>query len=354
MVYATISLAIVMLFSAGYKKIKQGNAIPIWGSALILCLFAGLRDISFGPDLLAYKSRYLNSIPLLSYAEILSQYRSGMIKDGLFYVIMKFFINIGASYQLFIAFITSFYVISVTVLIAKESEKPIISFLMFFTLSWFQFSFTGLRQSLAMAMCTVALTLLINNRRDVTATALIVIAGFVHSSAWIFLIAPIIARLDLKIGKIQFLLMTGISLILSILGAALFRRVIVSIAWNETLADYAASDVSLNWTGFIIQLLFAAVSYVFYDDAVRDRPEISFLYSLMAIGLAFQAFSSVVAEMFRVSMYFSIASICVYPEAIMSMRRKDCKSIACYLSILFLVFYFFKAEKFAMYIPMIS
>ena len=208
MVYATISLAIVMLFSAGYKKIKQGNAIPIWGSALILCLFAGLRDISFGPDLLAYKSRYLNSIPHLSYAEILSQYRSGMIKDGLFYVIMKFFINIGASYQLFIAFITSFYVISVTVLIAKESEKPIISFLMFFTLSWFQFSFTGLRQSLAMAMCTVALTLLINNRRDVTATALIVIAGTVHSSAWIFLIAPNIARLDLKIGKCKFIVAT--------------------------------------------------------------------------------------------------------------------------------------------------
>lgn len=354
MVYATITLIVVMFFSSFYGKIKQGNKIPVLGSILTLCIFAGLRDISFGPDLLGYQNRFLSYVPFVGYVNIIEDYVQGTMKDALFYIIMKFFSDSGVSYQIFMAAVTGFYIVTVATLVFKYSKKPIISFMMFMSLSWFQFSFTGLRQTIAMGICIIALILLLHNKKSLSAVLCILFAGFVHSSAWIFFIAPVIARFKIKIGRLQFIQITLVSLIMSIVGSSLFRGVIAAIAWNETMASYAASEVFLNWTGFIIQLLIAVFSFIFYDNVIRDNSYMPFLYSLMAIGVGFQAFSTVVAEMFRISMYFSIVSICVYPTAVMTIKRRDYKALVYYGSLFLLLIYFFVSDKFSTYIPIIE
>lgn len=352
MVYATVTFVIMILLSAGYGKIKHGNAISITGSALTLCIFSGLRDISFGVDLFGYQKRFLYYVPFVSYMDIIQQYKQGTIKDGFFYVIMKFFADCGFSYQFFLAMTTGFYIIIVAIFIAKYSKKPAISFMMFMALSWMQFSFTGLRQAVAMGLCVIALMLILKSKRSILAIFFILMAGYVHSSAWIFLIVPIIARLNLRIKKARFFQLTVVSVMLSILGNTLFRKIVAAVAWNSTLADYADSNITLNWTGFIIQLMFSAVSYLTYDETVKDNQNMSLLYSLMAIGLGFQAFSSVIAEMFRVSMYFSIASICVYPSAVMSINKSK-RNLVYYTSAILLVVYFFIGNKYATYTPII-
>lgn len=351
MIYATITLAVVMFFSSGYGKIKQGNIIPIIGSLLALCVFAGLRDISFGLDLLGYQDRYLSYVPFVGYTDIIDDYVQGMMKDCLFYIIMKLFSDVGLSFQFFMAAVTSFYVITVSILIWGYSKKPIISFMMFIAFSWFQFSFTGLRQTIAMGICVVALIFLLKDKRSLSAILCVFLAGFIHSSAWIFFIVPIIARLGLKIRKKSFILLTVLSLLMAIIGNSLFREIVAVIAWNDTLANYADSSIFLNWTGFIIQLAIAAFSFTFYDEVIQNHPNMSLLYSLMAIGLGFQAFSTVIAEMFRISMYFSIVSVCVYPTVIMNIKRNDFKNLAFYISICLLIIYFFVSDKFEMYIP---
>ena len=352
MLCATLAFVIMILFLAGYGKIKQGNAFPIIGAALTLCVFSGLRDISFGPDLLGYQRRYLYYVSYVDYMDIIKQYQQGVMKDGLFYIIMKFFSDCGFSYQFFIAMVTSFYIVVVTILIAKHSKIPVISFMMFMSLSWMQFSFTGLRQSVAMGICGIALMLLLKNKRSLLAVLCIFVAGFAHSSAWIFLIVPIIARLDFRNGKLRFVQITVASVVLSTFGKTLFKEIIATVAWNSTLASYADSNITLNWTGFLIQLMFSAVSYLTYDETIKENEDMPLLYSLMAIGLGLQAFSSVIAEMFRVSMYFSIASICVYPSAVMSVDKRK-RSMVYYASVIFLVAYFFIGNKYMKYMPIV-
>lgn len=163
----------------------------------------------------------------------------------------------------------------------------------------------------------------------------------------------IVFLFKIKIGKIRFVQLTVISILLSVLGDTFFRSMINALAWNQTLANYTTTDISLNWSGFIIQMMFAVVSYYFYDTLVKKDKDYGFLYSLMAIGVAMQALSSVVAEMFRVSMYFSIVSICIYPAAILSIKRRQYRILAYYLSILLLLAYFFEANRFSTYIPII-
>lgn len=353
MIYASISLFLVMFSSSFYGKIKQGNFIPIWGSALILIIFSGLRSISFGSDLYSYMNKYLYYVPHVAYTDIFNLYMQGATKDGFFYMLMKAFTDFNISFQFFLMFVTASYIISTTRFIEKKGKAIIISFMMFVTLPWLQFSFTGLRQTLAMSICLIALMQLLENPKIYKSVVFICIAGLFHSSAWIFLIAPLVFLFKIKIGKIRFVQLTVISILLSVLGDTFFRSMINALAWNQTLANYATTDISLNWSGFIIQMMFAVVSYYFYDTLVEKDKDYGFLYSLMAIGVAMQALSSVVAEMFRVSMYFSIVSICIYPAAILSIKRRQYRILAYYLSILLLLAYFFEANRFSTYIPII-
>lgn len=353
MIYASISLFLVMFSSSFYGKIKQGNFIPIWGSAFILIIFSGLRSISFGSDLYSYMNEYLYYVPQVAYTDIFNLYMQGATKDGFFYILMKAFTDFNISFQFFLMFVTASYIISTTRFIEKKGKAIIISFMMFVALPWLQFSFTGLRQTLAMSICLIALMQLLGNSKIYKPVSLICIAGLFHSSAWVFLLAPIIYLFKLKIGRVRFIQLTVLSILLSILGETFFRGMINVLAWNKSLANYATTDVSLNWSGFIIQMMFAIVSYYFYDALIEKDKDYVFLYSLMAIGVAMQALSSVVAEMFRVSMYFSIVSICIYPAAILSIKRRQYRILAYYLSILLLLAYFFEANRFSTYIPII-
>ncbi len=353
MIYASISLFLVMFFSAFYGKIKQGNFIPIWGSSFILIIFAGLRSISFGSDLYSYMNEYLYYVPHVAYTDILNLYMQGATKDGFFYMLMKAFTDFNISFQFFLMFVTASYIISTTYFVKKKAKAIIISFMMFVTLPWLQFAFTGLRQTMAMSICLIALTQLLGDSKIYKPVSLICIAGLFHSSAWVFLLAPTIYFFKLKIGRMMFIQLTVLSILLSILGETFFRGMINLLAWNKSLANYAAADISLNWSGFIIQMMFAIVSYYFYDALIEKDKDYGFLYSLMAIGVAMQALSSVVAEMFRVSMYFSIVSICIYPAAILSIKRRQYRILAYYVSILLLMAYFFEANRFAAYIPII-
>ena len=355
MIYASISLLLVMFSSSFYGKIKQGNFIPIWGSAFILIIFAGLRSISFGSDLYSYMNEYLYYVPHIAYTDIFNLYMQGATKDGFFYMLMKAFTDFNISFQFFLMFVTAGYIISTTYFVGKKAKAKaiIISFMMFVALPWLQFAFTGLRQTVAMSICLIALTQLLGNSKIYKPVSLICIAGLFHSSAWVFLLAPIIYLFKLRIGRMRFIQLTVLSILLSILGETFFRGMINVLAWNKSLANYATTDVSLNWSGFIIQMMFAIVSYYFYDALIEKDKDYEFLYSLMAIGVAMQALSSVVAEMFRVSMYFSIVSICIYPAAILSIKRRQYRILAYYLSILLLLAYFFEANRFGEYIPII-
>ena len=88
-----------------------------------------------------------------------------------------------------------------------------------------------------------------------------------------------------------------------------------------------------------------------YRDVVDEHPEMNLFYTLMAIGTAFQAFAGIIAEMFRISMYFSIASICVFPVAIQAIKNDQWRKAAFYGSIVILFAYFIVGNKFAMYVP---
>lgn len=66
------------------------------------------------------------------------------------------------------------------------------------------------------------------------------------------------------------------------------------------------------------------------------------LYNLAFVGLMFQLYASFIAEMFRISMYFSVFNIVLVPLATMEEENKNIRMLITFGLILILLLYTFK------------
>jgi len=71
-------------------------------------------------------------------------------------------------------------------------------------------------------------------------------------------------------------------------------------------------------------------------------PENNLMLVLLGIALVFQSMSTILAEMFRISMYFSVFYIILFPRAIKTVRNKTIRVIVeTGFCVVFLVYLFF-------------
>lgn len=94
-----------------------------------------------------------------------------------------------------------------------------------------------------------------------------------------------------------------------------FSSIINSITSTDRFAHYADSENTLSFTGFFIKLFLLLVSYYFLGQK-RFEKKYSILINLAIIGLIAQSLSAHLAEMFRISMYFSLSYILLFANAI--------------------------------------
>ena len=263
-------------------------------------------------------------------------------KDPFFYLFAKVINLTGANYQIWLAILAGIFCYSVSKLVSKYSVEPYISFIALISLGYFYFSLTGLRQAMALSMIILSYRYL-RERELVPFIMMILIGTLFHASAIIFLIAYPSA--NIKVGLKQ-----GVGIIIALILAYLFKNeVLIIISYlnmGYRYENYLNHGASLTISGFIIQFAIYIFCLYFKKDILKSDIKNLSLYNLLFFGLVFQAFSAVIAEFFRVSMYFSIFSIVLIPKAILSVKDKNMKMII-YLSVLLaLVAYIFWTGSF--------
>lgn len=303
-----------------YKKNNNRKFVIIAG--FLLFIIAALRTIEFGPDVRRYINMFVE-LPYRNLSDLWMNFLTGTGKDPFFYFFSKLISITGASYQVWLAILSGIFIYSVTKLIHKYSDEHYISYIALISLGYFYFSLTGLRQAMALSMILLSYSPL-RERKLVPFIALVIFGSLFHSTALIFLIAyPLV---NMKIG-FKHILGVGLALSLSVFFSGYIRYLVGMLGWTDTMIAYAVRETSLTYSGFIIQL-FIFLFCLFYKDAVLkiDNKNLS-LYNLLFLGLIFQAFTTVIAEFFRISMYFSIFSIVLIPKAIAAEKNKHLRVI---------------------------
>ncbi len=287
---------------------------------LFLFAVAALRAKNYG-DLIQYRYRF-SLLPSITYSDLFNSWIDGDQKDFGFYSVAKIFADIGFSADFWIIAIGAVFCAFFAYFIYKYSSDSFISVVILLTL-YYDFTFTGLRQTIAMAIIFLSCKF-ISERKPILFIVSVLFAALFHSSALVFLPAYLIAKL--KVGW-KNVIAVAISLVIAVFAPNYFRSLVTALSWNESLELYADSSQALTWSGYVIQLVVFVFCFVFrnYIDKTNEHTvkTIDGFINLITVGLCLQSFAIVIAEMFRMSYYYSLCSVVTIPLLVSLQKNKD-------------------------------
>ena len=258
-------------------------------------------------------------------------------KDYVFQVLCYVFSKTGLNFYFWHAFIGAFFISVVCVFVKKYSSNVYISFIVFIALGHFSFSLSALRQMLAIAFIIISFNY-IEQKKLVKFLALVVVASLFHSTAIVFIIAYPLYMVRMKVKTIAAMVL-GMLVIARYIGP-IFEFVLPRIGAHELYYDYLESDTTLSFSGLIIAfgvLIFAVV-------CLKGDKESKYqgLCNFAVVSCFFRLLSTFAfAEMFRLSLYFSVFDTILIAEACTCGRKnKTTVFIKTIIVTILLVFYF--------------
>lgn len=262
----TLVLGLILKPSLKSQNRKK-YLILVWG---VIILISSLRSFKVGRDLEShYYDSYLkiSQIPMSKAINIIG-YENGYI------IFNKIISNLFSNPQWFIA-INSIIVFGITaVFIYRNSENIVMSTFLFITYNTWFMDLTMLRQSLAIAICLVAVQIFNGKKNEIIRyilfILLICLARTFHSSAIIMLIYIILEKIPLK--KISFILVVLTTIISSALSSQIFQIASSVLSTSRNYADfYSNSESALNFTSIYSVLVCVAVLLLSYFYIINNK-----------------------------------------------------------------------------------
>lgn len=321
LVYIGIVILVYMQFGAG-TDLRRNKNVCI-ALTFFLFIISAMKAIQSGTDLAGYSASF-ETLKSWTYRDIFRQWlEAETLKDGMFYVVAKFAGQLGFNDYGWMALISLTFAAGAGWFIYRNSAKPVLSLLFLMTLEYYRFTFTGLRQTMAIAIVMMISYHHILDRKPIRFILSVLVASTFHSSALLFLPAYIIA--SWKIGWKQIALVGGLFAIY-FFAPGLVRQLLSDIAWNESVASYAEQTTELTWSGFIIQGCILLFCFFFRNETtltpyLKWRRVDAFI-NCMIVGLCFQVLATMIAEAFRMAYYYNICCIAVIPNLVVENKRE--------------------------------
>lgn len=355
MLFYLFVLFIILLIGISYRDQKSNKGLLFM--LVLIGLVMGLRNSSIGTDTFAYCSEFYD-VKWLSLSDIFKNV-GGFGDANLLYTLFLKAISLVSpnDYTVFLMCVSAVISVALYRFIRKFSENYLMSIVIAVSLGFVFFFMTGIKQTLAMA---AVLTSFINlwDKKYFKFFLWIIIAALFHNTAIIALLA--LPATKLKSKKMYLLLVP-----ILVVGTIVYQSQIVEIMKNllpEGKYSVYGSDrysSSNNYTGLVIQLFCFLISFVLlWNNKERERPR--FLFGIYTVGLLFQCLTPIIAEFFRISMYFSITSVVMLPYAfekttlISSKDKPLVRFIAGTVFVLYFVISNFHNSSFIPYITFLS
>ncbi len=318
----------------GLTEKRRNTLIVI--SGLLLFLFAALRHEYVGRDVPLYFNKYEQHLNT-TFETALSWFSDGS-KDPGYYFSSWLCGQIFENPQWLLIFIAAFYMSTVVKVIKRYSVEPCMSFVAFMMLGFFSFSLTGLRQTVAMGITLLAFVYC-TERKIIKFALLVILASYFHKSALVFFIVyPIY---NLKFSKWHI-----VAIILSIVAFVFFKEQVRELMFKfvndssfDNYVNYEDSEKAYTLTNFYIQGCMLVFTGFYYKKVIAKFKSAVWFYNMSIIGVVTQLFASMLAEIFRLSMYFSIANIFLIPMAIHTEEDVNIRQIEYLLVLGVLVLY---------------
>ena len=290
-----IAIMIVCLyFSLGGQMQKRRCIIAV---TVIMTLFSGFRSWWYG-DLVKYYTRFLNESSL-SLREL---YKANGLRNIGLTMANKFFYSLFGTYGydvlLFIIALFSAYTLGK--LIAMYSSSPYWSYLMYLSMGFYAFTFSGLKQTIAMSFCCLAMIALLQDKVK-RFLIMVGLGALFHAPALVFLVAYPFSRK--KFDKWYVIVVATLMTVMY-----LYRNQLVyffeDAYRSEAAADaMLAQEVSGVGGRFIGMMLIMMLAMMLRPLTLKDRIYTK-VFNVMVLAAAFQMMSVFNNTYTRLADYF--------------------------------------------------
>lgn len=256
-----IAFYAIILYKYFDKKDARKYFIVVAG--IHLFIIQGLRAPHLGTDMLNYSNNYMY-LKGASITRIFGSY----FEEG-YQALAYMFVNLGFEFQFFIGVISFLNIFSFSFLIYRYSKNPYLSVVSYMLLGVYDFSFSILRQSIAISIIALAFNYL-NEEKIWKYLSMILVATTFHRTAIMFIIPYFIIN-NPKLNKLYkkvYIYILGIGVIF----APQIAKIATSI-YDDSLNKYLNNPLLLGF-GYdeliILSIFIMGVLVLKIDNHYKD------------------------------------------------------------------------------------
>ena len=317
------------------RKILVNKKIYTLGNAQIIGLFFFiyltmliLRDVSIGRDLINYSSLF-KSYLYRDWKNILR------LDIEPLYIVLNKIIGMFTSNFQWVIVITSFLIaIPVWITYRKEIEDPLLTISLFIILPTFVMFFSGLRQSIAIALGMIAYEMTKRHKLIPFLLICVLAVGFHYSASVLFLMYPLYRA---KITRNWFIISIPVLVMIYVFNKQFF------LILTALFGRYESNIRETNaYSMLILFILFAVFSFVIPDEEKIDE-ETYGMRNFLLLSLAIQLFVPLNSLVMRMNYYYIIFIPLLIPKIIKCCERRwnQVALLSKYVFLLYFLFYFF-------------
>lgn len=333
-------IVIIAVIGLLFMNRKFNKRMYTFICALGLFLISSLRSIYFTTDVIGYVTAY-ERFKTIDFVHFLNNFTIKE-KDPFFDLISKVFVECGINYRWWLIIIAALFCFSIYFIVYKYSSNIFLSYIMLISLGYFYFSLSGLRQTVALSIILFSYKYL-KNRNFKKFFLIVIFASLFHASAIIFLLIYPISNMKVDFKSIIIILFF---LIIAYTCKYQIIKILSFMNIGDKYSYYIDSGTTLTISGFLIQFSIYLFCLKYKKDLIKLNKKNVILYNLLFVGVIFQSFAAVIAEFFRISMYFSIFGIILLPKAINIEKNKKLRICLYYAIIVLLIIYILKRNDF--------
>lgn len=314
-----INLTILYAISFfGLIKSKAANRFFLVVATVFLVVFNGFRNINVGTDTFRYYKRFEE----IRNANSLRNFLNIKVEFG-YKLSQKVFQIFNFNFNYWLLLVAIFMFILFAIVIRKHSKNYFISFFLFITLGYYDFSFTGIRQIIAIIIVLFSYRYILSKSFNKFLITCLIASSF-HSSALVFLPMYYLSRIKWRKKHSIFLIAF---LVLIYKFRLQIGKLLTVVYYDEASSIMLDKYLSSGHIGrlAIMTLLVLGWGIVSYNPYKNNNFENIVLSNIIFVSTIIQMISSFSYLFTRLNMYFMIFLVLYIPNVLENIEISSIK-----------------------------
>ena len=329
-------LFIIWMISQNIKDIKERRTFQSVASALGLLFLLGFHSPALGCDV---AGSYIPAFERMG-TQFVTSIDDSIYGFELGYMnYMALIHHFTDDAQVFLFITALIILIPIIVLIYKYSKNVMLSILIYTSWYLYYFSFSGLRQAMAIGICAIATNFLFK-RKLLPFVAIVYLASLFHTSALLFLLVYPMYVYRYKISNKKLFILGILAICILVFFQGSMRFVAMILFGSES--RYVESLENSEFGGVTIALIYLAFAlFQMFVDKKNSNPYLPILFFLAAIQMT-GMYSQTIP---RLTYYFIPIFSLSFPQALNAINKNMRFMYQSALLILFVSFFIMQASS---------